>query len=524
MKHFSSAKIRSITLIIITFLNLSLFFSGAYSLRVFADKTTSEKIKDAEALQKDTEEKLGQTEDKVEDLKNTQSALQKSLTGLNNELSQVSDKISQIEDATTKKEDEIAGLEADIKDAEELMASQYQYLKARIRILYERGEENLLTIFLQTSSFADFLNRAEYISQVNQYDQMVLKRYSELVEDTKRKKEELEQDREELEDLREDAKVEQSKVQTLVNNTKNSITAYAGEISVAEAQALEYEAKLISAKNTISSLKEQLKKEEELARLSQQMKKRSLKEVTVGGGEKELLAALIQCEAGGEPWAGKIAVGAVVMNRVMSGAFPNTITGVIYQSGQFQPVESGRLAIVLSQGANAECRKAAEQAMNGANNIGECLFFRTIVPGIKGTIIGHHVFYLYWTGKYSGYGTADETLETAKKPEDEESESEESSDSEDTESDSRDDSDSDDDDDDDDDGEASRHRDSEDDSDSSDDADQDSDKTSSEEKNTSSAEEASSDESSSGSAEDDKSSEEKNSGSAENTSSDEDSN
>ena len=56
--------------------------------------------------------------------------------------------------------------------------------------------------------------------------------------------------------------------------------------------------------------------------------------------------------------------------------------------------------------------------MNGENNIGECLFFRTIVPGIKGTIIGHHVFYLYWTGKYSGYGTADETLENAKKPED----------------------------------------------------------------------------------------------------------
>ncbi|MBQ6967548.1 MAG: cell wall hydrolase, partial [Lachnospiraceae bacterium] len=114
----------------------------------------------------------------------------------------------------------------------------------------------------------------------------------------------------------------------------------------------------------------------------------------------------------------------VVMNRVMSGAFPNTITGVIYQSGQFEPVSSGRFAIVLSQGANAECYNAARAAMSGENNIVECLFFRTIVPGIKGTIIGHHVFYLYWTGKYSGYGTADDTLETAKPPKESEEEEE----------------------------------------------------------------------------------------------------
>ena len=133
---------------------------------------------------------------------------------------------------------------------------------------------------------------------------------------------------------------------------------------MAEAEALAYEAKLIAARNTVSALKEQLKKEEELARLSQQMAKRSLKEVSIGAGEEDMLAALIQCEAGGEPWAGKVAVGAVVMNRVMSGAFPNTITGVIYQSGQFEPVSSGRFAIVLSQGANSECYKAARAAMS----------------------------------------------------------------------------------------------------------------------------------------------------------------
>ena len=56
-----------------------------------------------------------------------------------------------------------------------------------------------------------------------------------------------------------------------------------------------------------------------------------------------MLAALIFCEAGGEPYEGQVAEGAVVMNRVRSGIFPNSITEVIYQSGQFGPAITGKL-------------------------------------------------------------------------------------------------------------------------------------------------------------------------------------
>ncbi len=392
----------------------ALLLAGAVCFASFSvpaiAKSTSDKLKEAQKEQEDTEDKLEETSDKIDDLKGTKEGLQKNLSGLNSELSNVSDKIAEIEEKERAKEDEIATTEAEIAQAEEERITQYRYIKARIRALYENGQDSYFDLFMQMKDFSDFLNRAEYISRVNQYDQEVLENYRILIEETKAKKEKLEQDRSELASLREDAVAEQEKVQKLVNQTKNSITAYAGEISEAEAEALAYEAKLVAAKNNVSALKEQLKREEELARLSQSMKKRALSEVTTSAGEKEMLAALIQCEAGGEPWAGKIAVGAVVMNRVMSGAFPSTITGVIYQSGQFEPVSSGRFAIVLARGANAECTRAAEQAMAGVNNIGECLFFRTIVPDIHGTIIGHHVFYLYWTGKYSGYGTADESL------------------------------------------------------------------------------------------------------------------
>ena len=107
--------------------------------------------------------------------------------------------------------------------------------------------------------------------------------------------------------------------------------------------------------------------------------------------ELDMLAAIIQCEAEGESYKGKVAVGAVVLNRVRSKDFANTIEGVIKEKGQFSPVASGKFARVLSKGANEECYKAAKDALNGSNPIGKCLFFNTGYG--KGFRLGGHQFY-----------------------------------------------------------------------------------------------------------------------------------
>ena len=74
--------------------------------------------------------------------------------------------------------------------------------------------------------------------------------------------------------------------------------------------------------------------------------------------DQYLLGAIIQCEAGGESYDGKLAVGSVVINRVKSSYFPNSVSGVIYQSGQFSPVASGRLAYRLEAGVDGSCLQA----------------------------------------------------------------------------------------------------------------------------------------------------------------------
>lgn len=113
--------------------------------------------------------------------------------------------------------------------------------------------------------------------------------------------------------------------------------------------------------------------------------------VSASKSELDMLAAIIQCEAEGESYTGKVAVGAVVLNRVKSSKFPNTIEGVIKQKGQFSPVASGRFARVLSNGANSECYKAAKDALNGSNPIGNALFFNT--GSGRGYRLGGHQFY-----------------------------------------------------------------------------------------------------------------------------------
>ena len=74
-----------------------------------------------------------------------------------------------------------------------------------------------------------------------------------------------------------------------------------------------------------------------------------------------LLARLIYGEARGEPYTGQVAVGAVVMNRVKSSSFPNTISGVIYQSGAFDAVRDGQINL----SPNSTAIKAAQDAING---------------------------------------------------------------------------------------------------------------------------------------------------------------
>lgn len=105
-----------------------------------------------------------------------------------------------------------------------------------------------------------------------------------------------------------------------------------------------------------------------------------------------LLGALIQCEAGSEGYEGQVAVGAVVMNRLRAG-YAGSISGVIYQSGQFSPASSGKLNRVIASGVSGSCLQAAQAAIGGVDNVSGAKSFKRASSGQPGIVIGNHVFF-----------------------------------------------------------------------------------------------------------------------------------
>ncbi len=132
------------------------------------------------------------------------------------------------------------------------------------------------------------------------------------------------------------------------------------------------------------------KKEREKAEAAERKKNRGA--VTADADELRLLAALIYCEAGNQSYEGMVAVGAVVMNRVKSPAYPNTIYSVIYASGQFTPAMSGKVANAYVSGVPDLCTMAAIAALNGETTVGGATHFRRN-NGREGYVLGDHVFW-----------------------------------------------------------------------------------------------------------------------------------
>lgn len=382
---------------------------GLTTVTVQATEETRQQIEQAEKDKRETEEQLDQTEENLKNLNEQQNSLQGALSTLNTELSQVSNNLSDLETKIADKEADIETLNGkieevnqDLAEAIRLKDTQYETMKQQIRFIYEKSDFLYMELFFSATSFSDFLNKNNYIEQLSAYQQKVLQDYKDAQTAIEAKQEELElalaqleKEKEELGDYKVQVVAEQSRVSGLVSQTTNSIHATADQISEAEAQAIAYEQEIKAKEENLTALRAKLAEEIRMAELAAQSSWRDISEVSFAEGDRYLLANLIYCEAGGESYTGQVAVGSVVMNRVLSSVYPDTITGVIYQSGQFSPVASGRLALALAEGrATAACYQAADEVMGGTTNVGNCVYFRTPVDGITPKYkIGGHIFY-----------------------------------------------------------------------------------------------------------------------------------
>ena len=366
------------------------------SMPITADATdsTKQQLENAKKAKEQTQGQLEDTKDDIAEMNEEKSSLQGQLNNLNTQLTEVSNNLESLEEQIGDKETEIENTLAELEAARNIEEEQYASMKKRIQFMYEKQNNMMLGMFFGANNFADFLNKNNYIEQLSAYDRKMFNEYVETRQLIEEKEAVLEQEREQLEDYKVKEQAEQSRVSGLVNQTSGSIKQYANDISDAEERAQALEDQIKAQEADIKKLEAKLAEEMRMSRLAKNSTWRNISEVTFAEGDRYLLANLIYCEAGSEPYDGMLAVGAVVINRVLSSVYPDTVVGVIYQNKQFSPASSGRLALALADGkATAACYQAADEALKGYSNVGNCVYFRTPVPGLTGINIGGHVFY-----------------------------------------------------------------------------------------------------------------------------------
>lgn len=379
-----------------------------------------------------TQQKIDKVQEGIEDLKDQKKeaqqqadTLSKEAGGLEGDLAEFNNRLAKVTAELNETEEQLKITRQNLKDTRKALkkarqkeTKQYQAMKKRIRFMYEMDRENMLEVLLGAKSFADFLNKAEYFTSIHQYDRDMLDEYRSTKREIAGKKKELDEHEDSLASLLNQQENKKQEVSALINDTSQHLAAAKKQLADARADVAKYEEKIEQqkayeaeleaqkAKEDAKRLEEIRRQEEENKRAQSQSQSRNQSQgqgqsknenqnrpaVKADASDAALLAALIQCEAGGESYEGKIAVGSVVMNRVSSSHFPNTVAGVIYQGGQFSPVASGRFASVLASGANAGCTQAAQEVLGG-NITNNCLYFRRNDGSIPGTVIGNHVFY-----------------------------------------------------------------------------------------------------------------------------------
>lgn len=403
-------------------LPVALFLCCLSSMAVSA---TQGKIDEVQEGIEDLEEQKEEARKEASQWSNEADSLEGNLKEFHNSLASVIAELNETEERLSATRGSLEVTRKDLKAAKKREKEQYASMKKRIQFLYEMDTEGMLEVLLSAENFADFLSKGEYIINIHNYDRKMLEEYRETKEEIAGKEKKLEEEEALLADLQNQQEGKKQELAALVDSTSEKLGAAKKQLAAAQADVQAYEAEIERQKAYEEELERQkaaedAKRMEEIKRQEEEMRQQQAnaqKEQAAGNGnsggnssggssgggspsgasqssgsDAAMLAAIIQCEAGGESYEGKLAVGSVVLNRVRSSHFPNTIAGVIYQGGQFSPVASGRFASVLAAGANASCRQAAGEVLGGNITIG-ALYFRRNNGSIPGTVIGNHVFY-----------------------------------------------------------------------------------------------------------------------------------
>lgn len=246
---------------------LSLLLTGALTVSmgtsVFA--STEDQIAAAQAQKQEAQTGLAQAQANINSLESKKQELESYMAELDAQYNELTNTISQLSIEAAEKEEQLKKIQTELEKAKKTAENQYDAMKLRIVYMYENGGSSMLETLLSSESLADFLNQANNISMLSEYDRNMLKQYEATQQNIQEQEEKATEESNSINSLLTEKSAKQQEVQTLAASTTDSINSYISQISASQEEASVLMAQVNSADNSISVLMEQAAQEQAAA-------------------------------------------------------------------------------------------------------------------------------------------------------------------------------------------------------------------------------------------------------------------
>lgn len=402
-----------------------------------ASEETQNQIDQTKKEKADAEKAKNDAEKAKNDLNSAKEETQAYLKNLEAQTGSLNEQISVLNQDIKAKEAEVENKQAEVDAAQADLDKQYEDMKKRIQYMYENGLDSVAATTAQylsavvSGGMSELLNQVEFSSDVMAYDRQRLQDFQVSKEELEGQYAELTDEKNALDLMKQETETKQQQVAAQQKAAGSKLSSYNEQIAQKESEISDMNELVKEKTQLLNELIAKAAAEEKAARIKAAKEAAadmdgvtiiagdpqiSRGEISLSDYEMLLLATMIYCEAGNQGSEGQLAVGYVIMNRVRSARYPNSLESVLRQSKQFEPAGSGRFDLVLQAEQDDDipnivtesCWNAARTVVNGSSNVGDCLFFRTWAPvpslitnleagGVPYYIIKDHIFYYYWT-------------------------------------------------------------------------------------------------------------------------------
>ena len=191
-------RITALGLILVLAAGIPIQASSASTEKVTEDDASTKSLQEAQDEKAQLEKALKEAQSTIEDLRDSKGDIESKVTELNQQLIDISARITDLENQLTAKSEDIQETKDELAGAKEREAQQYADMKVRIQFMYENGSTPVWQMLAEAESFSDFLNRTEYITDINAYDRKKLVEYQQKIhalEQQRRQEKKLEADK-----------------------------------------------------------------------------------------------------------------------------------------------------------------------------------------------------------------------------------------------------------------------------------------------------------------------------------------